>query len=257
MFSTGISAQNLYLEMEGHSKSETLVLNELNYLKNHPDVASIHSEVDSVQTKLYKLGYIEAQLTYLERSNDSTFLAHFKLGNKFESITINYTNSNFIYPEILRSFSSSVSDTGFIVPYPKITSILNRMSSTLAEQGLPFSKVQLKNIIIERDSLKADLELIPDQQKRIIDAIEIKGYEQFPRSFLRHYLNIKKNQVFNLTEIKKKTAQVQSLNFANQIKIKFQMNLTLNRLSLSQSLIMNELVLILLVNESKIKYIIP
>ena len=218
MFSSGISAQNLYLDMEGNSNSETLVLNELNYLKTHADLASINTEVDSVQTSLYRLGYIEAQLSSLERTNDSTFLAHFKLGNKFESIKIHYTNSKFIHPEILSSFSTSVSDTCFVIPYQKITSTLNGLSSTLAEQGLPFSKVQLKNITIKDNSLIAELELIPDQQKRIIDAIEIKGYEQFPRSFLRYYLNIKKNQVFNLTEIKKKTEQVQSLNFANQIK---------------------------------------
>ena len=54
--------------------------------------------------------------------------------------------------------------------------------------------------------------------KRAIDDIVIKGYEKFPRSFLKYYLKVKSGDDFNLNEIKEKTERLNNLNFANQTR---------------------------------------
>jgi hemolysin activation/secretion protein len=46
----------------------------------------------------------------------------------------------------------------------------------------------------------------------------VKGYEQFPKSYVKHYLKIKHKQPFNLKRIKDKTAELENLTFASQIK---------------------------------------
>src|SRR5690606_8680474 len=53
---------------------------------------------------------------------------------------------------------------------------------------------------------------------RTIDDIVLKGYEKFPKSFLKHYLKIKPKQVFSLSAIKNKTEQRSNLNFAKELK---------------------------------------
>ncbi|GAA4280841.1 membrane protein [Gaetbulibacter aestuarii] len=218
MFSTGISAQNLHLKIEGESERDTTVLEVLNYRNIFEDVSGIYREVDSVQNIIYKMGYIESQHSALTKENDSTYFVSFKLGKKFETIKIRYDNKEWLTSALLSLISSQVTDNYFEIPFSSLESALHFLSSKISEQGIPFSKIQLKNLEIEGDDLTADLTLIPDEQIRHIDAIEIKGYEKFPKSFLRYFLNIKKGQLFNLSEIKEKTGQLRNLNFASQLK---------------------------------------
>ncbi|MBB1489765.1 hypothetical protein H4O21_24470, partial [Oceanospirillum sp. D5] len=67
-------------------------------------------------------------------------------------------------------------------------------------------------------NLKADLIVSSNKTKRTIDDIKIVGYEKFPKSFLKHYLKLKTSQTFDLSEIEKKTEQLNNLRFANQVK---------------------------------------
>ena len=88
----------------------------------------------------------------------------------------------------------------------------------IANRGNPFSTLQLTAIKKDSDTtLSAQLE-VSQSTERHIDKIIIKGYEKFPKSYIRRYLKIKTKQEFNLTRIKSKTAALNDLRFANQIK---------------------------------------
>src|SRR5699024_9038667 len=51
-----------------------------------------------------------------------------------------------------------------------------------------------------------------------IDSIVIKGYEKFPKSFLKNYLRIKPRQLFNKTKLDQKTEALQDLRFAKSVR---------------------------------------
>ena len=96
---------------------------------------------------------------------------------------------------------------------------LKLLNSEFSNQGDPFSTLQLTNIKKQEDDhLFADLIISEKLQKRTIDSIIIKGYEKFPKSFVKRYLKIKSKQPFNLKTIKDKTAELENLVFASQIK---------------------------------------
>tara|TARA_R110001583_G_scaffold50145_2_gene156458 strand:+ start:2697 stop:4391 length:1695 start_codon:yes stop_codon:yes gene_type:complete len=217
LFSSEVFGQNLHLKINGDNKTENQVIDSLNYSKIHKDYASILSEIDTIQKKLFKIGYFENQKE-TKKINDSSYEAKFDLKKRYKTIHI-YYNKHLIPSSILKLLSKQVFGTYFVLPIKNIESALHFINSKQTEKGFPFSKLRLKNIIIETpDNLKADLMIDKKEGKRIINAIEIKGYEKFPKSFLKHYLKIKPRQLFDLNRIKIKIERLNNLRFANQIK---------------------------------------
>tara|TARA_R110002049_G_scaffold993_3_gene7184 strand:- start:65061 stop:66698 length:1638 start_codon:yes stop_codon:yes gene_type:complete len=210
--------QNLHLKINGENDNETEVINQLDYKKTHKDYISIKEEIDTIQNQLYKMGYIENKLNKIDRLNDSTFTANIQLKKKYNTLYI-YYDKNLVDPSILKSVSKSIFDEYFVIDFETTENTLTFINSKLTEQGFPFSKLYLSQIkIIKNSSLKADLTITSEPQKRLLNNIVIKGYEKFPKSYLKHYLKIKPGQTFHLNAIKKKTAQLNDLRFANEIK---------------------------------------
>lgn len=217
-FSWGLFSQNLKLEIKGHTEIETATLDSLGYRKNHKNYVSVKNEVDSLQKTLYKFGYIENDLKPIIRVHDSLFLAEIQLKKKYTTISI-YYDKTLLDPKSLNGLSKKIFDTYFIIPFSNLENTLSILNTKIANGGFPFSKLYLSNITMENENnLKADLIIDVPKQKRLINAIVLKGYEKFPASFLKYYLKIKRNQTFNLNAIKEKTAQLNNLRFASEIK---------------------------------------
>lgn len=217
LFSSEVFGQNLHLKINGDNKAENQVLDSLNYSKTHKDYMSVISEIDTIQKKLYKIGYFE-QEKETNKINDSTYEAKFHLNKRYKHVHI-YYDKNLVPPSVIKMVSKQVFDSYFVLPTETIETALNFINSKQTEKGFPFSKLRLANIKIEENgNLKADLIIDSENNKRIINTIEIKGYEKFPKSFLKYYLKIKPNQLFDLNTIKRKIEQLNNLKFANQIK---------------------------------------
>ncbi|WP_405292075.1 POTRA domain-containing protein [Algibacter sp. Ld11] len=217
-FSTEVFCQTLLLKINGSNDTETKIIDALNYTKTHKDYFSIKSEVLNIQKELSKNGYIENNASAIHKVNDSIFSTFINLNNKYSTIRIYYDN-NLISKNILYQISSLVFDTYFELPLKETETALIFLNSKITQDGFPFSKLKLSHISIENKThLKANLNIDYPEEKRIVDEIIIKGYEKFPRSYLKHYLKIKKNQIFDLATIKTKTEQLNDLRFASQIK---------------------------------------
>ena len=217
-FSSELFCQNLYLKIEGNTINETSVIDSLNYLEIHEDYKSITFEVDSLKNKLYNKGYIENELRFIKKINDSTFKAQLLLKRKFNTIYIHY-NKNEIDPSIINAVSSDVFEYCFKLTFSEVENALNLINSRISEKGFPFSKLRLANIKLKDTSnLEAELVVNSSEEKRVINDIVIKGYEKFPESYLKHFLKIKPTQVFDLNRIRNKTEQLNNLNFASEIK---------------------------------------
>ncbi|MCF7561154.1 hypothetical protein L3X39_10945 [Sabulilitoribacter multivorans] len=208
----------MHLKINGATEYETSVIDSLNYSKIHKDFASVKFELDSVQKILYKKGFIENELANLEKVDDSTFNAQFLLKNKFNTIYI-YYNKEDIDVSTLKFISKNVFDNYFELKFTDIENGLKYINAKFSEKGFPFSKLRLSNIRLTDDvNLEAELTTESSEQKRIINNIVIKGYEKFPKSYVKRYLKIKPSQVFNLKKVQNKTEQLNNLNFANEVK---------------------------------------
>lgn len=217
MFHTNLYSQTLYLSAEGASEKATNVIDSLYYKNTFKDFASLQEEANNIKTKLIKLGYIENELIGLNKQNDSTYRASYNLKHQYKTIRIYFDTS--INRNILKLISTNIKDNYVDIDITKLEETLKTLNSELSNQGDPFSILQLTNIKKQNnENLYSNLIISESLQKRTIDSIIIKGYEKFPKSYVKRYLKIKSNQPFNLATIKDKTSQLENLTFANQIK---------------------------------------
>lgn len=195
---------------------ETKVVDSLRYSRKHLDFNAINNEVNKQLKLLYKLGYIEANLKEIKQSSDSTFLAQLSLNNKFSKVRI--YNIHLVNIQLLRPLIINKNDDYFEVAISNLETVMQLVNQDITASGQPFAVVQLQNLIPLDNNIITGYLDIEQNAKRTLDSIVIKGYEKFPKSFLKHQLKLTKNSVFNLERIKKQTANLQNINFANQIK---------------------------------------
>ncbi|APY12748.1 hypothetical protein BWZ22_03615 [Seonamhaeicola sp. S2-3] len=218
LFSVEANCQNLKLKITGNSLSETKIIDSLNYQKVHNNFLSLKTEVDTIQQLLNKKGFIENKLVALKQINDSIYNASFLLKKQYNTIHV-YFNKSLTSNKVLSLVSKKIYNDYFELKFTEIENALNIINSEIAKEGRPFSKLKLSNIEVKKDKhLTAELTVDNTQEKRTISNIIIKGYEKFPKSYLKHYLKIKPFDVFDLNEIKNKTNQLQNLGFTTEIK---------------------------------------
>ncbi|MCB0462239.1 MAG: hypothetical protein KDC81_06000 [Flavobacteriaceae bacterium] len=214
---TSSLAQNLTLKILGSNESETKIIDSLTYKNSFNNYKTLNEEVLLFNKRLQNIGYIENELVQTEKTNDSAYQTIFNLKQRFYTIYI-YYDKNLIPDDLIKRVSTNFNDVYFVLPIPKIESSLEIINTELTNKGLPFAKFNLNNIEKkDATNLQADL-FVDSTSKRTIDNIIVKGYEQFPKSYIKHFLKIKREQQFNLTNIKKKTERLNDLRFSNQTK---------------------------------------
>lgn len=210
--------QKFKLKIKGDSKHETAVIDSLGYLKEHVDVSSVEFEIKNILNTLYNIGYIESEVKHIKKVDATTFQYHINLKKKFNFICIYYKQSD-IDAASLKSVSNQVFNNYFILGFSEIKDALKVINTKISKKGFPFSKLKLSNISIKDSiNLKANLTTNFTKTKRTIDNIVIKGYSEFPKSYIKHFLKIKPKQIFDINTIKNKTNALNSLSFADEIK---------------------------------------
>ncbi len=216
LFFVQVYSQSLELKVYGSDKTETKIIDSLGYENYFKDYSSLSKEVDSLAKRLLSIGYINSKLLDLKKKNDSLHEVQFSLKTRFKSITINH--NGLIDEDILKLSDLKFDGTSFTLPVSKLEQTLEFINAEIANRGKPFSTLQLIDIKLESEtSLSASLEL-SQPLERTIDKIIIKGYEKFPKTYVKRYMKIKIGQRFNLARIKEKTSELNDLRFANQIK---------------------------------------
>lgn len=215
---SNLLAQDLSLIISGSNNQENTIINSLEYKKKHTNYNSIINEIDTVAQKLIKAGYIDYEQSPIKKLNDTVFKIKLKLNTKYNLIKINYNNS-VIDKKIIDEISKNSFEHYFIIPFKNIEKTLETINNKISNNGFPFSKIKLSNLKKESEnSLTANLIILKGGNKRSLDKIIIKGYEKFPKSYLKRFLKIKTQKKFNIEEINRKMTTLKSLGFAEQTK---------------------------------------
>ena len=204
-------SQEFSLELISKNKSEQDVLDEINYQKKSKNTTSINLEIERVANLLKNLGYFTNTIDSI-KNIDKKYVAYFSLNEFIEKaiIKIDSTENNIIK-------NIKLSNNSFEIKMRDLEQTLVSISESLDNQGKSFSKVQLKNIQIKDKTLFADLEINPSE-KRTIQKIVIKGYENFPISFLKNYFRIKPSTIFNQKKMEEISTNSKNLPFIKEIK---------------------------------------
>ena len=211
MMYNNISSQELSLKITSANEKEINVLSKIEYLKKHKDTTSLNSEIIRISNYLKKIGYFTNTVNEIKKENKK-HTVFYSLNKKIENAIIRVNSESKVYLENFKIKNNTIS-----TPISDLQSTLYNISEKLDKQGKSFSKVQLKNINIIDKTLFANL-FINQSKKRVINKIIIKGYENFPKSYLKNYFNIKPNTIINHHKIKEISKTSKNLHFIKEIK---------------------------------------
>mgnify|MGYP001042180472 CR=1 FL=1 len=183
-----------------------------NYEKKHSDFLSLEKEVNSTLSKFKTKGFIDTQITNTIKKNDTLYIYVIKLNKYIDSIEIK------IDPEISKKTKLKKTNKNTItIPYIEIEGFLEIINNELANNGNPFNSIYLTNIKRKENRLFADLKT-NITKKRFLDKIITKGYTDFPKSYLKNFLKLKTEKIFNKEDIDKKIKSLSELDFARSIR---------------------------------------
>ncbi|WP_197439427.1 POTRA domain-containing protein [Polaribacter sp. BAL334] len=204
-------SQEFSLELISKNRNEQQILDKINYQKKIKNIPSINSEIEKISTLLKNMGYFTNTIDSIKKI-DKKYSAFFSLNDLIEKAIIRIDSSENATIKNIKLINNS-----FEIKISELEPMLNSISETLDNEGKSFSKVQLKNIQINHKTLFADLEINPSE-KRTIQKVIIKGYENFPTSFLKNYFRIKPSTIFNQKKIEEISSNSKNLPFIEEIK---------------------------------------
>ena len=208
--------QSLNLKVEGNTAAETKIIDSVGYVNSFKNYLKLEKELSSLKKKLLRIGFIDTSIEHITKENDSLYTANLNLKNRINSIRIHY--DSIFNKDLLKLFNFTQKENHFEVNIIELEKTLNILNSKIAEEGDPFSSLQLININkLNSKLLAADLKVISNQKRRI-DNIVIKGYEKFPKSYIKRFLKLKTGETFNLNEITNKVELLEDIRFASKIR---------------------------------------
>lgn len=205
--------QSFYLKTKS---KDSITHSNLNSLTSFKNLKEQNTYIHQLKEQLLHKGYFNTEISSIKKVNDSTQLITITPNKQYQEININHNNdiSQKTLKKIL-SNNTKTSPTYFTSKTNELDLNLNSIVKHYTDSGKTFSKLQLQNIFIRNDSVFADLKTTTSKTNTINNII-IKGYEKFPRKFLKHYLNLKSNKKLNTTEVEKKSLQLNNLRFASE-----------------------------------------
>ena len=216
-FFFGINAQELKLSLKTEKQISQALKDSIQMQTSFTDYVSLKKETDTIYLKLQRMGFIESELLELKKENDSSYVADFLLGKKYENLKVYYSEVDFSKKELQR-VSSEITENYFILRFETIPLSLKKLTALRNQKGNAFARLKLTEF--EKDSnndLTASLN-VDDGNVRTVDSIIVKGYEKFPRSFLKYYAGVRTKKIFNKEKLVQQNENLNSLGFVSAIK---------------------------------------
>jgi len=216
LINQGLVAQQLHLEIKSEKTISETLKDSLLPQQKFKDYLSLKSEADSLVHKLYRLGYINAKNKSLKKKNDSIYITEYFLGSKYKQIKVLYSDSSFSKKQ-LRQISEEVADDYFILNFETAETALQKLNDLQTETGNTFARLKLTDIETKNNNVTARINT-QGKSFRTLDSIIIKGYDKFPRSYLKYYAGIKTGKTFSRKKLLQQNSVIDNLGFANTTK---------------------------------------
>ena len=93
--------------------------------------------------------------------------------------------------ELLNLTYLKIQKNYLLIDIKQLRNFISELNNFYSSNGFPFNYVQFKPNFTVKDTVYSNLE-IKTNDLRLIDDIIIKGYEKFPKNFMRNYIGIRK-----------------------------------------------------------------
>jgi len=181
-------------------------------INNDVNNLELTKKIDSIRNQ----GYFKLEIVEKIKIDSLKYKIKIDLNQKFENIYLLDKGSMINFKD--QKIKIINDERHYQIKINQLEGFLTKTSEDIANKGYPFNKVQLIDIkSYDQVNLYATVN-IELNQKRKTDKIIVKGYENFPKTFTKHYLRYSTKDDFNFEEIKKKGEEIQKLGFVRQVK---------------------------------------
>ena len=171
--------------------------------------------IDDSILSLVDKGFMFSKVERLKKRDSFNYEVTIESGSKIKFIKFSNIEG---LSENFKEYIYNLLDSKRRIEFERSEKFLNNISLFMSANGYPFSKINIVNFIqLDSNLISADL-YVELGQKRKIDKIVIKGYENFPKKFFKNLLNINKNVDLDLENIRKKSAKIDNLLFVKNTK---------------------------------------
>ena len=199
-YTSAVCSQDFSLEINSKKTTENIFLSKMKYKTKHTDSLALYIELNRVQKHLKMNGFFLSRIDSVSKKGEK-HIAYLNLDKKVDSVLLKHKS---ISNQILQKYNFK--NNYIKIPVNQLEEILNDISTFQELKGNAFSKIKLKKLRIDNKTLYAEIDLTTSK-KRKIDKVIIKEYENFPKSFIKNYLNINSKTTFN----KKKLMEISKL----------------------------------------------
>ena len=210
-YTSRVCSQNYSLEINSNKTTENIFLSKMKYKTKHTDSLALYIELNRVQKRLKMNGYFLSRIDSVSKKGEK-YIAYLNLDKKVDSVLLKHKS---IDNQILQKYNFK--NNYIKIPVNQLEEILNDISTFQELKGNAFSKIKLKKLRIDNKTLYAEINLTTSK-KRKIDKVIIKGYENFPKSFIKNYLNINSKTTFNKKKLMEISKLYKGLNFVSETK---------------------------------------
>jgi len=201
-----VNSQNFSLDFikEGESNKK------LQYKSYENLILSIDDSINSLKEK----GYIDASVNKLVQIDSLNYRIELNTGLKLKHVEI--TNIENLEDGIQLIINKS-SKNG-LINFEKLQELIDSSVKYYSNKGYPFANLKLDKLRkVDSFTLKSEL-LIDLGSKREITKVVVKGYENFPKKFIKNLMGLKSGSELKIDEIRNQMSLINRTNFARSIK---------------------------------------
>ena len=201
-----VNSQNFSLDFtkEGESRKK------LEYKSYKNLILSVDDSINSLKEK----GYIDASVKRFVKIDSLNYRIELNKGLKLKYVEI--TNIENLEDGI-QSIIKKNSKNG-LIKFEKLEELVDFSVKYFSNKGYPFANLKLDKVE-KVDSLTLKSELLIDLgSKREITKVVVKGYENFPKKFIKNLLGLKSGSELKIDEIRNQMNLINRTNFARSVK---------------------------------------
>lgn len=167
--------------------------------------------VEDTLISLKKRGNLEAEVKSFIMVDSLNFEVQINKNQKIKYVKI--SNLSDLDNDVLNILNIYKLENG-LVKFEEIDEILSEISKKLSRKGFPFATLAFKNHdLITSSTLESDL-LIDYGDKRFLNKVVVKGYEDFPKNFKKNIFKLKKDKLLDLEQALDKSKLINRTKFA-------------------------------------------
>lgn len=207
------SQEKKTLVIQGSNPSSDLIIQKIGYNKGINNDSLYEKEINAFRDNLEHLGFIQNEIDSVYE-NDSIYYIKLKLNKPINNIKFQHPSMF----KIAENLGYSLLDSTTVeLAFHETPIFIDGILNYYQDNGHPFVQVIISELKKKEDDLLVDLS-IHTNEKRKIDKIIVKGYSNFPMSFLKHSYGLSLDQTFDKNKISSISDITQTIGFVSEIK---------------------------------------